>query len=227
MHGAMAAKPTRKPSSKPDTKPGKPGTKPSSKRCAWAEAHPLLASYHDEEWGVPIHDDLHFYEKLVLDGAQAGLSWLTILKKREAYREALCGFDPERVARFGAREEAKLMNDAGIVRNKLKVRSAIVNARAFLKVQEEHGSFDRYIWDLVGGETIHNLPRSMRDVPARTELSDAVSKDLKKRGFTFVGSTIVYAFMQAAGLVNDHLVSCPRCAVIVDGTARGRARGGR
>lgn len=199
-----------------------PAEKPAEKRCAWAESHPLLASYHDQEWGVPIHDDRHFYEKLVLDGAQAGLSWLTILKKREAYREALCGFDPERVARFGAREEAKLMKNAGIVRNQLKVRSAIVNARAFLEVQAEHGSFDRYVWGLVGGSTLHNRRRRMSDVPARTELSDAVSKDLKKRGFTFVGTTIVYAFMQAAGLVNDHLLSCPRYAVIAGGAARGR-----
>jgi DNA-3-methyladenine glycosylase I len=194
--------------------------KSATKRCAWAESHALLASYHDEEWGVPIHDDRHFYEKLVLDGAQAGLSWLTILKKREAYREALCGFDPEAVARFGARDEARLMKNAGIVRNRLKVRSAVLNARAFLKVQEEHGSFDRYIWAQVGGKTLHNRPRSMAEVPARTELSDAVSKDLKKRGFTFVGTTIVYAFMQAAGLINDHLVSCPRQAVIAAGKAK-------
>lgn len=185
-------------------------TVPAGERCDWAQAHPLLVSYHDEEWGVPIHDDRHFYEKLVLDGAQAGLSWLTILKKREAYREALCGFDPAQVARFGARDEARLMKNPGIVRNKLKVRSAIVNARAFLEVQAEHGSFDRYIWGLVGGKTLHNRPRRISDIPARTELSDAVSKDLKQRGFTFVGTTIVYAFMQAAGLVNDHLVSCPR-----------------
>ena len=193
---------------------------PAKKRCAWAEGHPLLTEYHDEEWGVPIHDDRHFYEKLVLDGAQAGLSWLTILKKRDAYREALCGFDPEQVARFGARDEARLMKNAGIVRNRLKVRSAVVNARAFLKVQEEHGSFDRYIWSLVGGKTLHSRCRDMSEVPARTELSDAVSKELKKRGFTFVGSTIVYAFMQAAGLVNDHLLGCPRYALIAAGKAK-------
>jgi DNA-3-methyladenine glycosylase I len=181
-------------------------------RCDWAQGHELLTAYHDQEWGVPIHEDHRWYEKIVLDGAQAGLSWLTILKKREAYREALCGFDPARVARFGARDEARLLENTGIVRNRLKVRSAVVNARAFLRVQEEHASFDRYVWSMIGGVTIHNRHRRMAEVPARTELSDALSKDLKRRGFTFVGSTIVYAFMQAAGLVNDHLVSCPRHA---------------
>lgn len=187
------------------------------KRCAWSETHELLTTYHDEEWGVPVHDDLKWYEKIVLDGAQAGLSWLTILKKREAYREALCGFDPALVAKFGARDEARLMRNAGIVRNKLKVQSAITNARAFLEVQREHGSFDAYIWSLVGGKTLHNRRRTMKDVPARTELSDAISKELKKRGFKFVGSTIVYAFMQAAGLVNDHLIDCHRYRVITAG----------
>jgi DNA-3-methyladenine glycosylase I len=198
--------------------------KKRAQRCDWAESHPLLVSYHDEEWGVPIHDDRSWYEKIVLDGAQAGLSWLTILKKREAYRQALCDFDVERVARFGARDEARLLNDPGIVRNRLKIKSAIANARAFLQVQEEHGSFDRYIWARVGGATIHNRFRRMADVPARTELSDAVAKDLKKRGFTFVGTTIVYAFMQAAGIVNDHLVTCPRHAVLAAGHAVRRSR---
>jgi DNA-3-methyladenine glycosylase I len=184
------------------------------KRCHWAEGHELLRVYHDEEWGVPVHDDQKWFEKIILDGAQAGLSWLTILKKREAYREALHGFDPERVARFTARDEERLMNNPGIIRNRLKVRSAITNARAFLEVQREHGSFDAYIWSMVGDATLHNRPKTMKDVPARTELSDKLSKDLKKRGFKFVGSTIVYAFMQAAGLVNDHLTDCHRYQVI-------------
>jgi DNA-3-methyladenine glycosylase I len=188
----------------------------SLKRCAWAEGHELLRVYHDEEWGVPVHDDHKWYEKIVLDGAQAGLSWLTILKKRDAYREALHGFDPARVARFRERDEERLMQNAGIVRNRLKVRSAVLNARAFLKVQAEHGSFDAYIWSMVDGRTVQNKRRTMKDVPARTELSDAFSKDLKKRGFNFVGTTIVYAFMQAAGIVNDHLVGCHRYAVVRD-----------
>jgi DNA-3-methyladenine glycosylase I len=187
-------------------------------RCPWAESHELLASYHDAEWGVPVHDDHKWYEKIVLDGAQAGLSWLTILKKREAYREALCGFDPERVARFGELDAERLMQNAGIVRNRLKVQSAIQNARAFLEVQREHGSFDAYIWERVGGATLHNRYRRASDVPARTELSDALSKDLKKRGFNFVGTTIVYAFMQASGLVNDHLVTCHRYGLIIGET---------
>jgi DNA-3-methyladenine glycosylase I len=188
--------------------------KPALKRCTWSESHELLTTYHDEEWGVPVHDDDKWYEKIVLDGAQAGLSWLTILKKREAYREALCGFDPAQVAKFGARDEARLMSNAGIVRNKLKVQSAITNARAFLEVQREFGSFDAFIWSQVGDQTLHNRRRTMKDVPARTEVSDALSKELKRRGFKFVGSTIVYAFMQAAGLVNDHLVDCHRYRVI-------------
>ena len=179
-------------------------------RCPWAEGHELLAKYHDLEWGVPVHDDRKWYEKIVLDGAQAGLSWLTILKKREAYREALCGFDPEQVARFGSRDEARLMRNPGIVRNKLKVQSAIKNAKAFLVVQREHGTFDDYIWGLVGNKTQQNRWQAIKEVPARTDLSDLLSKDLKKRGFNFVGSTIVYAFMQSAGMVNDHLVACPR-----------------
>jgi DNA-3-methyladenine glycosylase I len=183
-------------------------------RCPWADGHELLASYHDAEWGVPVHDEHKWYEKIVLDGAQAGLSWLTILKKREAYREALCGFDPERVARFGARDIAKLMNNPGIVRNRLKVQSAVSNAKAFLALQDELGSFDAYVWKLAGGKTTHNRFRTIKEIPARSELSDALSKDLKKRGFSFVGSTIVYAFLQSAGIVNDHLLSCPRHRVI-------------
>lgn len=181
-----------------------------TKRCAWAEGHPLLATYHDEEWGVPVHDDRHWYEKMVLDGAQAGLSWLTILKKRDAYRAAFAAFDPARVARFGAKDVERLMADAGIVRNRLKITSAIGNARAFLAVQEEVGSFDAYIWKAVGGRPLQSRLARSQDTPASTKLSDAISKDLKKRGFTFVGTTIVYAFMQAAGLVNDHVVDCFR-----------------
>lgn len=182
------------------------------KRCDWAEAHPLLAAYHDEEWGVPVHDDRRWFEKIVLDGAQAGLSWLTILKKRPAYREAFAGFDPARVARFGERDVARLLANPGIVRNRLKIRSAIGNARAFLAVQEEFGSFDAYVWPRVGGRPVQARPRRPADWPARTELSDELSRDLRRRGFTFVGSTIVYAFMQAAGLVNDHLLGCFRRA---------------
>ncbi len=173
-----------------------------------------MAEYHDREWGVPVHDDVKWYEKILLDGAQAGLSWLTILKKREAYRQAFCDFDPEQVARFGARDVRRLLRDPGIVRNRLKVESAIKNARAFLLLQQEHGSFDAYVWQAVAGKPVQNRFRSMRQVPARTELSDALSKDLKRRGFSFVGSTIVYAFMQAAGLVNDHLVTCHRHAEV-------------
>jgi DNA-3-methyladenine glycosylase I len=180
------------------------------KRCPWGDGDPLLAAYHDEDWGVPIHDDRHWYEKLLLDGAQAGLSWLTILRKREGYRKAFAGFDPTRVARFGARQVERLMLDAGIVRNRLKIKSAITNARAFLAVQEEAGSFDAFIWKLVGGKPVKARLARMGQIPARTELSDEISRQLRQRGFTFVGSTIVYAFMQAGGLVNDHLVECFR-----------------
>jgi DNA-3-methyladenine glycosylase I len=180
------------------------------KRCAWSEGHPLLTSYHDEEWGVPVHDDRRWYEKIVLDGAQAGLSWLTILKKREAYREAFANFDPSAVARFGARDVERLMRNEGIVRNRLKIQSAIGNARAFLALQEEAGSFDAYIWRHVEGRPLQSRLKLQSNLPARTDLSDVVSKELKKRGFTFVGSTIVYAFMQASGLVNDHVTGCFR-----------------
>lgn len=179
-------------------------------RCGWAGEDPLNVRYHDEEWGVPVHDDRHFFEMLILEGAQAGLSWITILRKREAYRRAFAGFDPVKVARFGARDVTRLMGDAGIVRNQLKIRSAIANARAFLEVQEREGSFDRFVWPFVGGAPRVNLPRGMGDVPARTEESDALSKALKTRGFNFVGSTIMYAFMQACGLVDDHARGCFR-----------------
>jgi len=180
------------------------------RRCFWAEGDPLLADYHDREWGVPIHDDRHWYEKLLLDGAQAGLSWLTILRKREGYRQAFRDFEPARVARFTERDVARLMKDAGIVRNQLKIRSAITNARAFLALQEKEGSFDGWIWRFVGGAPVTHKIRGRADIPARTPLSDALSKELRARGFTFVGSTIVYAFMQAGGLVNDHVMTCFR-----------------
>jgi len=180
------------------------------RRCFWAEGDPLLGTYHDEEWGVPVHDDRRWFEKLLLDGAQAGLSWLTILRKREGYREAFAGFDPVRVAKFTARDQARLMKNAGIVRNAAKIKSAIGNARAFLAVQEEQGSFDRYIWQFVDGKPLQNRTRTRADILARTPLSDAISKDLKQRCFSFFGTTIVYAFMQAAVLVNDLRSDCFR-----------------
>ena len=184
------------------------------RRCFWADGDPLLATYHDDEWGVPLHDERRWYEKLLLDGAQAGLSWLTILRKREGYRNAFAGFDPARVARFSERDVKRLMGDPGIVRNQLKIRSAITNARAFLQLQEKEGSFDAWIWGFVGGRPITARRRGRADMPARTPLSDALSKELRARGFNFVGSTIVYAFMQAAGLVNDHTMSCFRRAPV-------------
>ena len=180
------------------------------KRCSWCLSNPLQVTYHDTEWGVPVHDDRTFFEFLILEGAQAGLSWDTILKKRANYHRAFAGFDPRKVARFGTREVHALMCNPGIVRNRLKIDSAITNARAFLAVQREFGSFDRYIWRFVGGRPIRNRWRLHKQTPARTPESDAISKDLKKRGFRFVGSTICYAFMQATGMVNDHLVSCFR-----------------
>ena len=167
-----------------------------------------MRRYHDEEWGVPSHDDRHLFELLVLEGAQAGLSWSTVLNKRDGYRLAFDGFDPARVARYDEAKVAELLADAGIVRNRLKVRSAVQNARAFLEIQEEQGSFDAYLWNWVGGRPVSNRPRSADDVPASTELSDRISKDLKRRGFTFVGSTIVYSYLQAVGVVDDHLMSC-------------------
>ena len=179
-------------------------------RCPWCGDDPLYRQYHDTEWGVPVHDDTKLFEFIMLEGAQAGLSWITILRKREAYRRAFADFDVERVARFGASDVQRLMTDAGIVRNRLKIESAIGNARAFIKVQESHGSFDRYIWDWVDGRPIVNTFKTMSEVPALTPLSEELSKDLKKRGFRFVGPTIVYAHMQATGMVNDHLVGCYR-----------------
>lgn len=180
------------------------------KRCPWANGNERLGAYHDREWGVPVHDDRRLFELLVLEGAQAGLSWDTILAKRLNYRRAFAGFDARKVARYGRRERAALMRNAGIVRNRLKIASTITNARAFLAVRREFGTFDRYVWQFVGGRPLRNRRRSMKTVPARTLESDAMSKDLKRRGFRFVGSTICYAFMQAAGMVNDHLVTCHR-----------------
>jgi DNA-3-methyladenine glycosylase I len=178
-------------------------------RCTWAGTDPLYLRYHDEEWGVPVHDDRRLFEMLTLEGAQAGLSWITILRKRPAYRAAFDRFDPRKVARYGAAKKRALLRDAGIVRNRLKIDSTVTNARAFLDVQAEFGSFDTYVWRFVGGTPIVNRPVSIREVPPRTTESDALSRDLKKRGFRFVGSTICYAFMQAVGLVNDHVRGCP------------------
>lgn len=178
-------------------------------RCPWATDE-LYCKYHDEEWGVPVHDDRLLFEFLILEGAQAGLSWHTILKKRENYRAAFDYFDAEKVARYGAKQVAALLNNAGIVRNRLKVSAAVQNAKAFLKVQEEFGSFDTYQWRFVDGEPVINHRKSIKEVPPRTEISDRMSKDLLQRGFKFVGSTICYAHMQAVGMVNDHLVTCFR-----------------
>ena len=184
-------------------------------RCSWATGE-LSIRYHDEEWGVPVHDDRTLFEFLILEGAQAGLSWSTILNKRDNYRQAFAGFDPKRVARYDRRKIEQLLRDPGIVRNKLKIASAIANAKAFLRVQEEFGSFDRYVWQFVEGKPRLNSPKSLQQVPARTPDSDAMSKDLKRRGFNFVGSTICYAFMQAVGMVNDHVVDCFRSRVLAD-----------
>jgi len=177
------------------------------KRCAWART-PLSIAYHDAEWGVPLHDDTRLFEFLILEGAQAGLSWETILNKRENYRKAFSGFDPVKIAKYSDKKVASLMQDAGIIRNRLKIDSAISNAKAFLKLQREHGSFDKYVWAFVAGKPIKR--KRGQPVPARTEISDALSIDLRKRGFRFVGSTICYAFMQAVGMVNDHDADCFR-----------------
>ena len=179
-------------------------------RCGWAAGNELAIRYHDEEWGVPVHNDRTFFEFLILEGAQAGLSWNTILNKRENYRNAFDEFDPQHVARYDRRKRQQLLRDPGIVRNKLKIEAAVGNAKAFLRVQEEFGSFGRYIWQFVGGKPRISRWKSLRQVPPRSAESDAMSKDLKRRGFRFVGSTICYAFMQAVGLVNDHTVDCFR-----------------
>jgi DNA-3-methyladenine glycosylase I len=179
-------------------------------RCGWVTDDPLYLAYHDEEWGVPVHDDRRLFEMLVLEGAQAGLSWITILKRREGYRRAFSGFDPERVARFGARETAALLADPGIIRNRAKVAAAIGNARAVLAVQEELGSLDRLLWSFVGGKPRKNRFKALGELPAETAESKAMSQELKRRGFAFVGPTVCYAFMQACGLVNDHVTGCFR-----------------
>ncbi len=192
-----------------------PDKRDEKKRCPWGTGD-LEREYHDKEWGVPVHDDRLLFEFLVLEGAQAGLSWSTILKKREAYRDALADFDPAKVAVFGARDIRRLLKNSGIVRNRRKIESAIGNARAFLAVQQEFGSFDAYLWDFAGAKPSRNRWRTFREVPAETEASRVLSKDLKQRGFTFVGPTICYAFMQAVGIVNDHLVTCFRHKEIRD-----------
>ena len=182
-------------------------------RCTWPKSD-LDIAYHDTEWGVPVHDDRLLFEMLILEGAQAGLSWSTILKKRENYRRAFDNFDAAKIAKYDSRKVTRLLADPGIVRNRLKIAATIQNAKAFLAVQKELGSFDRYVWQFVGGKPIQNRRRSLKDIPPRTPESDSLSKDLLKRGFKFVGSTICYAMMQAVGMVNDHLLSCPRHAEI-------------
>jgi len=203
-----AKRPAAPPAKPPSTVGAKRGT--ARRRCPWCESTPLYRAYHEREWGVPVHADRRWFEMLVLDGAQAGLSWRTILEKRAGYRRAFDRFDPRKVARYDARKLRSLLRDPGIVRNRLKVASAVTNARAFLEVQREFGSFDRFIWGFTNGHPLQNHRRTVRQIPARTPLSDAVSADLRRRGFKFVGSTIVYALMQAAGMVNDHLVTCFR-----------------
>lgn len=185
------------------------GVFPMPHRCNWATTESMIA-YHDQEWGLPLHDDRMLFEFLILEGAQAGLSWQTILNKREAHRRAFDHFDARKIARYSDKKIERLLTNPGIVRNRLKVTGTVKNARAFLAVQKEFGTFDAYIWQFVGGKPVNNRCKSMKDVPSKTEVSDTMSKDLKKRGFTFVGSTICYAFMQATGMVNDHLMTCFR-----------------
>jgi DNA-3-methyladenine glycosylase I len=181
------------------------------KRCQWTqEDNELLTSYHDTEWGVPVHDDNKHFEFLILEGAQAGLSWITILRRRKNYEKAFSSFNPKKVAAYDSNTVAKLLNDAGIIRNKLKIESTVINAKLFLDIQKEFGSFDKYVWQFVGGKPIQNKWKSIKDIPNETIESKALSKDLKKRGFKFVGSTIIYAYMQAVGLVNDHTIDCFR-----------------
>ena len=186
-----------------------PPSRRRGQRCGWAEGSDAMRRYHDQEWGRPSHDDRHLFEMLILEGAQAGLSWSTILNKREGYRRAFDGFDPRRIAGYDETRLAELLDDPGIVRNRLKVRGTVTNARAFLETCDEFGSFATYLWSWVDGTPIVNRPRSMDDVPARNDLSDRVGKDLKCRGFNFVGSTIVYAYLEAVGVVNDHVAGCP------------------
>lgn len=180
----------------------------SLERCAWAGEDAQYCRYHDEEWGVPVHEDQRLFEMLILEGAQAGLSWITILRKRENYRKAFDGFDIDKILRYDDKKIDALMQDAGIVRNRLKIQSVVVNAKAFRAIQEEYGSFDRFLWSYVDGAPVRNNWRDISEIPATTPLSDQISKDLKKRGFKFVGSTIVYAYMQSVGLVNDHIANC-------------------
>ena len=179
-------------------------------RCSWAGSDPDYVRYHDDEWGVPVHDEVRLFEMLILEGAQAGLSWSTILRKREGYRRAFRGFDPKKVARMTEADQARLLLDEGIVRNRAKISSTVGNAKAFLAIQKEHGSFDAWLWGFVDGHPVQGRPASMKDVPASTELAVRISKDLKKRGFRFVGPTIVYAYLQAVGVVNDHVAGCYR-----------------
>jgi DNA-3-methyladenine glycosylase I len=203
-----------------------PGVPDKRMRCPWSLQHDeIYCRYHDTEWGVPVRDDRVHFEFLLLEGAQAGLSWWTVLRKREAYSRAFAGFDPQRVARFNSRSVDRLLRDEGIIRNRLKVESAVTNARAFLVVQKEFGSFDNYVWRFVGGRPIVNRWQTQRDVPATSTESDALSRDLRQRGFRFVGSTIIYAHMQATGLVNDHLISCFRYAPLLK--AQGQTAAGR
>jgi len=179
-------------------------------RCEWCLKDDLYLQYHDEEWGVPVHDEQKFFEFLLLEGAQAGLSWLTVLRKRAAYHKAFDGFDPQKIALYDDSKIIELINNEGIIRNRLKIESAIKNAQAFLKIQKQMGSFDRYIWNFVDGQTIQNRFTTLKEIPAETEISRIISKDMKKRGFSFVGPTIIYAQMQATGMVNDHLINCYR-----------------
>lgn len=183
----------------------------SATRCEWPGHNDfLMTEYHDHEWGVPLHDDQKLFEFLILEGAQAGLSWQTVLKKRKSYRDAFNNFDPEKVARYTQQDQKRLIANPGIIRNKLKIQSAINNARSFLKIQEKYGSFDSFIWKFVDGKPIQNKWKTIEEIPAKTQVSDRISKELKKSGLTFVGSTIIYAHMQATGMVNDHIVSCFR-----------------
>lgn len=178
-------------------------------QCAWIEDIPIFIEYHDKEWGRPVHDDVKLFEMLILEGAQAGLSWVTVLKKRENYRKAFDGFDPVKVSQYDDKKIEELMQNEGIIRNRLKINAAIINAKLFLKIQKEYGSFAKFIWGYVDNTPITNHPQRIEDLPASTPLSDKISKDMKKMGFKFVGSTIIYAFMQATGMVNDHVVGCP------------------
>ena len=180
------------------------------KSCTWPSNNPLMIDYHDREWGVPLHNDRKLFEYMILDAFQAGLSWSTIINKRKNFRKAFDNFDPVKISKYNEKKIKLLMNDAGIIRNNLKIRAAVTNAKTFLEVKKEFGTFDRYIWQFTGGKTIHNKWKTLKELPAKTKESDAMSKDLIKRGFKFVGSTICYAFMQAAGMVNDHIVSCWR-----------------